>query len=218
MGQWPFHRRVCLKTIASVRGPAAEMYSLCLFERIHGIGSLVEICCSFFCEQVGFKRFALFLVENCQEHTVIYRVSCTSRFSIFENRLNTNVFFAFIKAKRVLVPSQATKKAKHRGISAPVQKLKRKRETNVIFCMLQHFEIGQRVDTTVLVPRGDQNTVALYLAKVVCHFIGWVWKLWFLFEDLRPAWVFEHIFMELFLKFAVRFFLARKSGRIVSNC
>lgn len=100
MGQWPFHRRVCLKTIASVRGPAAEMYSLCLFERIHGIGSLVEICCSFFCEQVGFKRFALFLVENCQEQTVIYRVSCTSRSSIFENRLKTSVFFAFIKAKR----------------------------------------------------------------------------------------------------------------------
>ena len=96
---------------------------------------------------VGFKRFALFFVENCQEHTVIYRASCTSRSSIFENRLNTSVFFAFIKAKRVLVPSQATKKAKHRGISAPVQKLKRKRETNVIFCML-HFEIGRRVDTT----------------------------------------------------------------------
>ena len=100
MGQWPFHRRVCLKTIASVRGPAAEMYSLCLFERIHGIGSLVEICCSFFCEQVGFKRFALFLVENCQEHTVIYRVSCTSRFSIFENRLNTNVFFCVHQGKK----------------------------------------------------------------------------------------------------------------------
>lgn len=76
MGQWPFHRRLCLRAIASVRGPAAEMYSLCFFRTFSwnrkSCGSVL-FCVLGVSRGGGFQAVCVVSCWNCQEHIVILK-------------------------------------------------------------------------------------------------------------------------------------------------